>query len=73
LESIEAKLLEFYADSVVADATDEAVHRTMRYVYYIGETFRQAFEGTWVACAPRRKEDGGARPAIDMSFRETFI
>jgi hypothetical protein len=73
LESIEAKLLELYADSVVAYATDEAVHRTMRYVYYIGETFRQAFEGIWVAVPPDEKQGGGARPAIDMPFRETFI
>ncbi|MFL6084050.1 MAG: hypothetical protein ACJ74F_12750 [Mycobacterium sp.] len=25
------------------------VHTTMRFVYYIGETFRRAFEGMWVA------------------------
>jgi hypothetical protein len=73
LETIEVKLMELYPDSSAAYASEDDVHRTMRYVYYIGETFRQAFEGTWVAVPPDKKEDDGPKPAIDLPFRETFI
>ncbi|MGY1990402.1 hypothetical protein [Mycolicibacterium fortuitum] len=75
LTTIENKLLDLYPNERAAYATPEDVHRTMRYVYYIGETFRRAFEATWAAfphhdpAAPSR----AAKPVIDFPFREAFI
>jgi hypothetical protein len=72
---VEAKLLDLYPDDAAAYATEDDVHRTMRYVYYLGETFRRAFDGTWVAVPQQNsKNDAGVlTPAIDVPFRETFI
>ncbi|KHO24670.1 hypothetical protein [Mycolicibacterium setense] len=71
----EAKLTDLYDSNRAAYTGDENVHRTMRFVYYIGETFRRAFEGTWVAIPPQ--EDTSERtaplPGIDVPFREGFI
>jgi hypothetical protein len=75
LETAEAKLIELYPDEQAAYQGDENIHRTMRYVFYIGETFRQAFEGTWVALpveGPKPKP-AASRPAIDLPFSEDFI
>jgi hypothetical protein len=68
LETIEAKLIDLYADSVVAYAADNAVHRTMRYVYYIGETFRQAFEGTCVAVPQTKSKVAVRDPRLTCHF-----
>ncbi|WP_049924823.1 hypothetical protein [Mycolicibacterium septicum] len=54
LSLAEAKLTDLYASNRAAYAGDENIHRTMRFVYYIGETFRRAFEGTWVAIPSRQ-------------------
>ncbi|MFA4052603.1 MULTISPECIES: hypothetical protein [Mycobacteroides] len=71
----EAKLIELYDSNRAAYAGEENVHRTMRYVYYVGETFRRAFEGTWVAIPPLgdkpRRE--GLLPGVDLPFRENFV
>jgi hypothetical protein len=56
LEKAEAKLIELYPDERAAYATDDDINRTMRYVYYVGETFRQALEGVWVGSAQRSEE-----------------
>lgn len=81
LPVIEAKLLDLYANSRAAVAGEENLHRTMRYVYYLGEVFRRAFDGTWVALPEidalgKRvdPESGPAlQPAVDLPFRETFV
>jgi hypothetical protein len=71
----EAKLTDLYDNNRAAYAGDENVHRTMRFVYYIGETLRRAFEGTWVAIPPQENasEQGAPLPGIDVPFREGFI
>jgi hypothetical protein len=75
LTVVEAKLIELYPDERAAYAAEDDIRRTMRYVYYIGETFRRAFEGTWVAVPPQdpKNDESGLTPAIDVPFRETFI
>lgn len=75
LTVVEAKLIELYPDERAAYETEDDIHRTMRYVYYIGETIRRAFEGTWVAVPPQdpKNDAKGLTPAIDVPFRETFI
>jgi hypothetical protein len=75
LETVEAKLIELYPDNRTAYQGDENVDRTMRYVFYIGETFRQAFEGTWVAVPPQDSKSKPAvlSPAVDLPFTEVFI
>ncbi|MCV7100895.1 MULTISPECIES: hypothetical protein [Mycobacterium] len=75
LETVEATLMELYPNESAAYAGDENLHRTMRYVYYIGETFRRAFEGTWVALPPSdpKRDVKLLRPAIDLPFRELFV
>jgi hypothetical protein len=75
LETVEATLIELYPDDRTAYEGDENIHRTMRYVFYIGETFRRAFEGTWAALpadGPKSKP-AASRPAIDLPFGEGFI
>lgn len=75
LATVEAKLLELYPDKRAAFATTDDVHRTMRYVYYIGETFRRGFDGTWVVL-PSADPDAPApvtQPVVDLPFREAFI
>ncbi len=47
--------------------------KAMRYVYYIGETFRKAFEGEWVSVPIERDGRFGADPAIDVPFAEDFL
>ena len=75
LTIVVAKLIELYPNERAAYATGEDIHRTMRFVFYIGETFRRAFEGTWVAVpAENAKQDVSAsKPAVDLPFREPFI
>jgi hypothetical protein len=75
LEKAEAKLLELYPDDRAAYATDDDIDRTMRYVYYVGETFRQALDGVWVALPPNdpKKNKEALEPAIDLPFSEAFI
>lgn len=80
LRIVENKLLDLYSDPRVAFAGEENLHRTMRYVYYIGETYRRAFEGTWVVL-PEVETKGKKRagdsepamtPAVDLPFNELF-
>lgn len=69
LATVEAKLTELYDSNQAAYDGEENVHRTMRYVYYIGETFRRAFEGTWVAIPPGEDSRREALlPGIDLPF-----
>ena len=48
LPIVEQKLLDLYQDSRDAFIGEDHLHRTMRFVYYIGETYRRSFEGIWV-------------------------
>lgn len=75
LATVEAKLLELYTNERAAYSDDDSIHRTMRYVYYVGETFRRAFEGTWVALPTQNTDTDphALRPAIDLPFREGMI
>jgi hypothetical protein len=75
LAIVEEKLLSLYDNSRDAFDGEENVHRTMRFAYYIGETYRRAFEGTWVAI-PTYDASGaitGTQPGIQVPFREDFI
>lgn len=74
LSVVEAKLIELYPDARAAWAGDENIHRTMRYVYYVGETFRRAFEGVWAALPQEnpKTQSPALRPAVDLPFREEF-
>lgn len=75
LAVVEEKLLGLYGTAKDAFDGEENVHRTMRFAYYIGETYRQAFEGTWVAI-PTHDSSGkatGTQPGIQVPFREDFI
>lgn len=69
----EQKLLELYPDARTA-FTGRAVHTTTRYAYYVGETFRRAFEGIWIALPSRANPDGHpAGSAIDFPMREAIV
>ena len=67
LAIVEQKLLGLY-DNHRSAFSLENVHTTMRYVYYVGETFRRACEGTWVALPVA----DAYLPAIDFPMRETM-
>jgi len=72
LAVIENKLLQMYPDHRVAFNPDN-VHTTMRYVYYVGETFRRNFEGIWVVLPSM--SDPTQPPttaAIDYPMREAM-
>jgi hypothetical protein len=73
LAIVENKLLELYPNHRVAFDSDH-VHTTMRFVYYIGETFRRAFEGMWVAL-PRlsKPTEPPVKAAVDFPMREAYI
>jgi hypothetical protein len=75
LAVVEAKLTELYDSNRAAYTGDENVHSTMRYVYYVGKTFRRAFEGTWVAIPSQgdESERQGLLPGIDLPFREGLV
>lgn len=72
LTVVENKLIELYPNHREAFSSDN-VHTTMRYVYYVGETFRRAFEGSWVAlpnlAAP---SESPTKMAIDYPMREAM-
>lgn len=71
LPVVEQKLLELYPDRRSTLATDSAVHTTMRYAYYIGETYRRAFDAVWVAIPHHIDPDLPPRGfAIDFPMRE---
>jgi hypothetical protein len=75
LAVVEEKLLDLFENAADAFNGAENLHRTMRFAYYIGETYRQAFEGTWVAI-PTHAPSGemtGTQPGIQVPFREDFI
>lgn len=68
VKTVEQRLLGLYENH--RDAfSPEHVHATMRYGYYIGETFRRACEGIWVTIPV----SGAYLPAIDFPMRETMI
>lgn len=71
LDVTESALMELYPTKAASRETDAAIDTTMRFVYYFGETFRRALEGTWVALP--RENGPGLNPAIDLPFREEFI
>lgn len=81
LPIVEAKLLQLYGNSREALTGEENLHRTMRFVYYVGDVFRRAFEGTWVALpeiddkGKRKEPEAGPslQPAVDVPFRESFV
>ena len=75
LATIEEKLTELYDSNSAAYTGEENIHRTMRFVYYVGETFRRAFEGRWVAIPPlgNKPDREGLLPGVDVPFREGFI
>jgi len=75
LAVVEQKLMELYPDDPSAYANEEAVHRTMRYAYYVGETVRRAIEATWVALPPpsQKGQPGALLPAIDVLFDEMLV
>lgn len=68
LATVEQKLLDLYENHQDAFSPDH-IHTTMRYVYYIGETFRRACKGVWVAIPVA----DAFLPAIDFPMRETMI
>ena len=68
LPTVEQKLLDLFEDHRDAFSPGR-VHTTMRYVYYIGETFRRACEGIWVTIPV----SDAYLPAIDFPMRETMI
>jgi len=73
LAIVEAELLQLHPNHREA-FTEDAVHLTMRFAYYIGETFRRAFEGTWVAIPSRVDPENGPRTAaVDFPMREAYI
>lgn len=75
LAVVESKLLTLYGAAGEAFASEDNVHRTMRYVYYVGETYRRSFEGTWVAIPTESGDTGfaGTQPGIQLPFREAFV
>jgi hypothetical protein len=70
LDVVEVKLLELFANHREA-FSDSNIHVTNRYAYYVGETLRRAFEGTWVVLPPNDERDR-LKPAVDYPFREAF-
>ncbi|MGW5524656.1 hypothetical protein [Gordonia sp. NPDC003950] len=68
---VEKSLLDTFNDESEFWRTDSSTARTMRFVYYIGECFRVAYEGSWVALP--RDDGAGVVPVVDLPFRETFI
>lgn len=68
LAIVEQKLLGLYDNHRSAFAPDN-IHTTMRYAYYVGETFRRACEGDWVN-VPIADD---FIPAIDFPMREAMI
>ncbi len=73
LAVVENKLMELYPNHQVAYGSDNA-HTTMRYVYYVGETFRRAFEGTWVVLPSRSDPTQPPTTAVvDFPMREAYI
>lgn len=72
LPIVETKLIDLYENHREAFSPDQ-VHTTMRYVYYIGETFRRAFDGTWVALPNlANPSESPTKMAIDYPMREAM-
>ncbi|TLF96637.1 hypothetical protein FEK35_28215 [Nocardia cyriacigeorgica] len=44
----------------------------MRFVYYIGETFRRAIEGKWVALPPDPPQRPGPKSMVEVEFQSSF-
>lgn len=73
LAVIENRLQDLYPTAAAAFDADN-VHTTMRYVYYVGETFRRAFGGTWVAL-PNLSDpiEPPHKSAVDFPMREAYV
>ncbi|MUM20493.1 hypothetical protein FZI91_02075 [Mycobacterium sp. CBMA271] len=70
LRVIEDKLLSLY-DNHDVWRDEQNVHTVMRYVFYVGETYRTAFEGTWAALPKYEGGENDNTPVVDLPFRET--
>ncbi len=71
LEVAEKELLErFNVNS--KPFSEENYKLGMRFVYFIGETFRRAVEGAWVALPPDPPHRPGTKSMIDAEFRSGF-
>ncbi|OHU31698.1 hypothetical protein BKG76_00330 [Mycobacteroides franklinii] len=69
---VEAKILSFY--DCFQDAWDaKNIHTTMRFVYYIGETYRRGFEGAWAALPKFGGGEDDNTPVVDFPFRDTLF
>ncbi|MBB5918430.1 hypothetical protein BJY24_007342 [Nocardia transvalensis] len=67
----ERELVKKFADSGGAFTTDN-YKLGMRFVYYIGETFRRAIEGRWVALPPDPPQSPQPKSVIDVEYRSKF-
>lgn len=72
LQIAESELLARFDDEASA-YSDDNLTLAMRFVYFIGETFRRHFEGEWVAVPRDESRGGGALQAVDVPFREGFV
>lgn len=75
LAVVETKLTELDDSNPAAYAGEENVHHTMRFVYYIGETFRPLVRrhlGRNPAPSRYSRTDA-LLPGIDLPFREGFV
>ncbi|TDZ77533.1 hypothetical protein DE4585_04928 [Mycobacteroides salmoniphilum] len=72
LEVVEAKILSLY-DSFQEAWDAKNVHTTMRFVYYIGETYRRGLEGVWAALPKFGGGEDDNTPVVDFPFRETLF
>lgn len=73
LPVLENSLVEHFPSEVALWSSDASTKRAMQYVYYIGEAFRRAFEGLWVAVPTAGDPTEAALPMVDLPFRETFV
>lgn len=71
LDVVESKLIARYPNTRAAFDGADNLHSTMRFVYYVGETYRRAFEGTW-AVLPPSDQQPAPMPAVDLPCKETF-
>lgn len=71
LSVVEGKLLSLY-ESFDAATDEQNIHTMMRYVYYVGETYRRAFEGSWAALPRSGGSEDDNIPVVDFPFRETL-
>ncbi|WP_405180764.1 hypothetical protein OG225_06060 [Nocardia sp. NBC_01377] len=70
LVAAEQEILVRYADS--NPFSEENYKLGTRFLYFIGETFRRNFEGTWVALPPEEPK-GIPATVVDVEFKSTFF